>query len=177
VGPRRYVATVIRPPDVFVLIGLLAPAQAGGWSVRSLAGDLSMPQGEVQRSLARLGESPVFDKQRQAVIRPAAHQLLLDAVGLVAPARLGAQARGMPTAWAAPPLSSRISGSDKLPPVWPDPKGGTRGLSVTPLHKSASEVALAEPWMREALALVDALRLGDTRVRRQATTLLRARLS
>jgi hypothetical protein len=167
---------VIRPPDIFVLLGLLTPATAQGWSVRSLAGDLAMPQGETQRSLARLAETPVFDKARQQVNRPAARQLLLDAVALVAPARLGAPARGMPTAWAAPPLSTRIPAGKALPPVWPDPTGGARGLTVIPLHKAASEVALVDPWMHEALTLVDALRLDNARVKRQATQLLRSRL-
>ncbi|MDA0160605.1 hypothetical protein OM076_10045 [Solirubrobacter ginsenosidimutans] len=168
---------MLRPPDVFVLLGLLTPARGGGWSVQELAGDLAMPQAELQRSLTRLGESPVFDKRSEKVIRPAAQQLLLNAVALVAPARLGAPARGMPTAWAAPPLSARTPASNKLPPVWPDPLGGARGLSVTPLHKAASEVSLSDPWMHEALALVDALRLGDARIRRQAADLLRPRLT
>ena len=168
---------MLRPPDVFVLLGLLTPARAPGWSVHELAGDLAMPQAELQRSLVRLGESPVFDKRREQVIRPAAQQLLLNAVALVAPARLGAPARGMPTAWAAPPLAAKTPASSKLPPVWPDSLGGARGLSVTPLHKAASEVSLSDPWMHEALALVDALRLGDARVRRQAADLLRPRLS
>ena len=167
---------MIRPPDVFVLLGLLTPAVARGWSVRSLAGDLAMPQAEAQRSLGRLGETPVYDKARRQVNRPAAQQLLLDAVALVAPARLGAPTRGMPTAWAAPPLSARIAAGKDLPPVWPDPVGGAQGLALPPLHKSASEVALADPWMHEALALVDALRVGDARIRRMAAELLRARL-
>jgi hypothetical protein len=168
---------VIRPPDVFVLLGLLTPAVARGWSVHSLAGDLAMPPAEAQRSLARLGETPVYDKARRQVNRPAAQQLLLDAVALVAPARLGAPTRGMPTAWAAPPLAARVPAGKDLPPVWPDPVGGAKGLTLTPLHKSASEVALADPWMHEALALVDALRVGDARIRKLAAELLRARLT
>ena len=64
-----------------------------------------------------------------------------------------------------------------LPPVWPDPVGGAKGLTLTPLHKSASEVALADPWMHEALALVDAMRAGDARDQEdRPRSLLRARL-
>lgn len=168
---------MIRPPDVFVLLGLLTPALARGWSVNSLAADLAMPPAEAQRSLTRLGETPVYDSARRQVNRPAANQLLLDAVALVAPARLGAPTRGMPTGWAAPPLAALVPAGKDLPPVWPDPVGGAQGRALPPLHKSASEVALADPWMREALALVDALRAGDARIKKLAAGLLRARLT
>src|SRR5262249_48286872 len=109
---------VLRPADLVVLLGLLRPALAPDWSVRSLASELELPQAAVQRSLARLGETPVYDAKRRRVNRTAADELLTRAVPYIAPSKLGAPTRGVPTAWAALPLSEHISGSE-LPPVWP----------------------------------------------------------
>lgn len=82
----------------------------------------------------------------------------------MAPKR-GGEVRGVPTAWAAPPLNTEIASSDALSPVWPYPMGEARGLSVEPLHPSAPKVALRDPSFYAVLALVDSLRLGDNRER------------
>jgi hypothetical protein len=167
---------VLRPADLLVLLGLLRPAQAPDWSVRSLAAELELPQAAVQRSLARLGETPVYDAPRRRVNRTAAEELLTRAVPYVAPAKLGAPTRGRPTAWAAPPLSEHIGGNE-LPPVWPEARGKTRGLAVEPLHEGALHAAREDPWLYEMLSLVDAVRIGDARVRGIAAELLHERLS
>jgi hypothetical protein len=176
VSIRDTVRAVLRPPDLFVLLGLLRPSLDPGWSVRSLAEDLQLPHAAVQRSLARLAETPAYDAARKRVNRTAAEELLTHAIPFIAPARLGAPTRGVPTAWAVPPLSDQVSG-DELPPVWPDPLGDTRGLGVEPLHESARVAAGADPSLYEMLALVDGLRVGDARVRGIAGDLLKARLA
>jgi hypothetical protein len=112
---------VLRPVDLFVLLGLLRPAVASNWSVRSLAAELELPQAAVQRSLARLGETPVYEPRRRRVSRTAAEELLTHAVPYIAPGKLGGLTRGVPTGWAAPPLTDQIA-SNQLPPVWPDPR-------------------------------------------------------
>jgi DNA-binding transcriptional MocR family regulator len=169
------VRTVVRSADVLVLVGLLKPGLAPNWSVRSLAAELELSPAAVQRSLARLGETPVYDARVRRIDRTAAEELLTRATQYIAPARWGAPTRGMPTAWAAPPLAQRI-GAYELPPVWPDPHGTTRGLAVEPLHEAAPRAARANSWLYESLALIDGIRLGDARVREEATQLLRARL-
>ena len=167
---------MLHPVDLFVLLGLLRPALASDWSVRSLAAELELPQAAIQRSLARLGETPVYDRRRRRVNRTAAEELLTRAVPYIAPGKLGALTRGVPTAWAAPPLTEQIA-SNELPPVWPDPRGRTRGLEVAPLHDAALAVARSDPWLYEMLSLVDGVRIGDARVRGVAADLLQARLS
>jgi hypothetical protein len=168
---------MLRPSDLLVLLGLLRPELAPGWSVRSLATDLRLPQAAVQRSLARLGETPVYDPARKRVNRSAAEELFVHAVPFVAPGRMGAPTRGTPTAWAAAPLAAHIDAGDELPPVWPDPTGETRGLEVVPLHERVNDVVRSDPWMHEMLALVDAMRIGDARTRALATELLRTRIA
>jgi hypothetical protein len=167
---------VLRASDLLVLLGLLRPSLAPTWSVRSLAAELGLPQAAIQRSLERLGETPVYDARRKRVNRTAAEELLAHAIPYIAPTRLGAPTRGLPTAWAAPPLSDHIRGNE-LPPVWPDPHGMTRGLAVEPLHDAALHAAREDPWLYEMLSLVDGIRIGDARVRGVADELLKERLA
>jgi hypothetical protein len=94
------------------------------------------------------------------------------------PAVLAGESRGVPTAWAAEPLVDHIaSPPSELAPVWPDPKGRQRGLALRPLHDAVPEAARRDPALGEALALVDALRLGDARIRGVAAELLTKRLA
>ncbi|MGH7485861.1 MAG: hypothetical protein ACRD2I_21045 [Vicinamibacterales bacterium] len=53
------------------------------------------------------------------------------------PARRGETTRGMPTAYAAPPLNNQIADNGDLAPVWPNAEGDTRGVTLEPLHKAA----------------------------------------
>jgi len=47
----------------------------------------------------------------------------------------------MPTASFAPPLNREFGAAKELPHVWPDPEGEIRGVSFSPLHKSAPKPA------------------------------------
>jgi hypothetical protein len=163
--------------DLLPLLGLLRRDRDTSWTVRSLAHELHLPPAAVQRSLARLSETPVYDAPRRRVDRSSAMELLEHALPFLAPARLGGPARGLRTAWAAPALSGRFAPTDELPPVWPAAEGDARGLAVEPLHPAAVALAASDPWMYEMLALVDGVRLGDARVRGIAREALRERLT
>jgi hypothetical protein len=172
----RYTQSIVKPVDLLVMLGLLRPGLSADWSFRSLAEELHLPSAAVQRALSRLGETPAYDPARKRVSGSAAEDLLAHAVPFIAPAGLGAPTRGVPTAWAAAPLSERLSADGELPPVWPDAHGEVRGLAVTPLHAAATELARSDSWMYEMLALVDGMRIGDARVRELAGSLLEQRL-
>lgn len=163
---------MLRSVDLVVLLGLLRNP-AGKWTVRSLAGELYLPPATVQRALERLAVVRVFDAGRRRVNVGACEELFVHALRFVAPVVVGGETRGLPTAWAAPPLVGHLSGNDDLPPVWPDPLGEVRGLEVEPLHPRIVSLAQADAEMYELLALVDGLRVGDARVRALAVRLLR----
>lgn len=57
------------------------------------------------------------------------------------------------------------------------PHGGRRGYAIKPLHESVPRVARREPELHALLALVDALRIGQARVRSLAAIELRNRLT
>jgi hypothetical protein len=167
----------MRPGDLLPLLGLVRHASDPSWTVRSLADELRLPPAAIQRSLARLDETPAYDAARRRVSRSATEELLHHALPFVAPGRIGGPTRGFPTAWAAPALSGRFGPIDELPPVWPASTGEVRGLAVEPLHPAAVDLARSDPWMYEMLALLDGVRLGDARVRGVARKILHERLA
>ncbi len=167
----RYPGSVLKGQDILVLVKLLGSAEPP--TVRSLGGDLGLDPGNVQRALTRLREAGLVRGRRPEVNRAAAEEFLLHGFSYVFPAREGAPARGIPTAWGAPPLSKQLARSQEPPPVWPDPHGRVRGHSLEPLHAKAPEAARRDPKLARWLAVLDALRLGDGRVRKLAAQELR----
>jgi DNA-binding transcriptional MocR family regulator len=166
---------VLRGEDVVVLLKL-----SGGtsdWTVRTLAEGTGIARTVVHRAVKRLAEAGLLDEPRRRVNVSQAEEFLIHAVRYVFPTALEGESRGVVTGWAAEPLASHIAPpSGELPPVWPDPHGDVRGLVLRPLHPAVPEAARRDPALGGSLALVDALRLGDARVRGVAADLLRGRL-
>lgn len=133
-------------------------------TLAAIASETGLAVSAVHRSVADLRDAGLVDESRvpQAaqVDEFAAH-----ALRFLFPARMGGETRGIPTAWAAEPLSSQLAPSSSAPLVWPDPVGQTRGIALEPLHPAVPAAARREPALGERLALFDALRLNDARVR------------
>ena len=60
--------------------------------------------------------------------------------------------------------------------MWPDPAGALRGLEFAPLYKCVPQAARRDGRLYELLALIDAIRGGDTQQRIVAVRELQARL-
>lgn len=162
--------------DIVVALDL-AERRTGAWTVRAVAADLGVASGTVQRAVARLAATPVVDAGTRRVNRIELEHLLIDAVRFIFPAHLGAETRGVPTAWGADPLRDEIDPGAAGVPVWPSPTGDVRGFAVEPLHPAALALRDARPSIYERLVLIDALRIGDARVRGVAAQLLRDSLT
>jgi DNA-binding transcriptional ArsR family regulator len=162
-----YPKPVLKGQDILVLLKLID--EPNGWTVRSVGEAVGLDPAGVHRALKRLGEARLVDQERQRVNRSNAEEFLIHGLKYLFPIRQGGLIRGMPTAWAAPPLDSELAPVDEPPPVWPDPKGKVRGVALEPLHENAPEVARKDSGVAERLALIDAIRLGDGRVRSLAT--------
>lgn len=106
----------------------------------------------------------------------AVEEFLVHGVKYAFPVQRGETTRGTPTAYAAPPLNDQIADNGDLPPVWPDPDGEVRGVTLEPLHKAAPKAARKDPALHELLALIDALRDGRVRERQLAEKELITRL-
>jgi hypothetical protein len=133
---------------------------------------------QVHLSLKRLEQSRLIETKSARPVLRAVEEFLLHGVKYVFPTRRGETTRGVPTSYAAPPLSDHIAQSADLPPVWPDAEGSLRGVTLEPLHKMAMapKAAKKDPVLHELLALIDALRDGRARERQIAERELSARL-
>ena len=158
---------MIKGQDILVLLKLLGEPE--GWTVRSIGASLDLDPAGVHRALQRLEESRLIDVKRQQVNQSNAEEFLIHGLKYLFPIRQGGLVRGMPTAWAAPPLSDELAPDDEPPPVWPDSKGEVRGVALEPLHENAVAVARRDPKLAKRLFLIDAVRLGNGRVRSLAT--------
>lgn len=165
---------MLKGEDIVVLLKLTADPPS--WTVRSLEAELGIPRSVIQRSLVRLEQAGLLEQGRRRANNGCAEEFLVSGLRYVFPPVRGGETRGVPTAWAAPPLQDKLANSGELPPVWPDPLGSLRGIALEPLHDSAPGISRRDPALAELLALTDGLRLGDARVRGLAEELLRARL-
>lgn len=161
----------LRPHDIVVALQL---ALTPDIPYRTLATAVGLSQGETHNAVKRLTVSRLLRPDRRVPRTEALLDFLTKGVPHAFPAELGPEARGVPTAHAAPPLVSDFSGSD--PVVWPFARGEDRGAAVEPLYEGAPTIAKSNPSLYELLALVDALRIGGARERQLATALLRERL-
>jgi hypothetical protein len=168
----------LKPIDVYVALKLAAIGQRR-WSYNGLAQELGLSPSEVHGAGKRLLKAGLCADDAALNLRPVGNALLeflMHGIRYVFVPDRGAMTRGTPTAYAALPLSNAIVADGEPPPVWPDPDGPVRGLSFSPLHKSAPAAARDDGAFYELLALVDALRGGRARERQLAGELLDARL-
>jgi hypothetical protein len=163
------------PQDIVVLAKLVS---YGGERppIAQMSGDLALSPSQVHTSLNRLKRSRLVDAHAGRPLLKAVEEFLIHGVKYAFPAQRGETTRGMPTAYAAPPLRDQFADSGDLPPVWPDPDGAVRGATLEPLHKTAPKASRKDPLLHELLALIDALRDGRVRERQSAEKELSARL-
>ena len=140
----------------------------------ALAESLSMSASEVFAATRRAATCHLLVEQPAPVagaarFRPAAlnlREFLISGLRYVFPAEPGKAARGFRTAQDAPPLVDQIvRPPGDMPLVWPHPDGDTRGLSIKPIFRSAPDASRRDARLFAWLALADALRTGDARVR------------
>jgi hypothetical protein len=163
----------LRPQDVVVLLKLLV-SSGRVLPFAALAEQLAMSASEVHASVGRATAARLVNvaSDHLQVTKAALKEFLLHGAKYAFPATFGAVTRGVPTAYAAPPLVTLVSQPDELPPVWPDPSGERRGMALYPLYPTVPRATRADPALYECLALFDALRGGSARERQIASQLL-----
>jgi len=159
------------------IVVLLAVAGRPEWTIASVADGLGLSASAVHRSVERATEAHLMAGRRRDVNVNALEEFLVHASRHLFPARLQGPARGVPTAWSTPPLATRLARLDEDPLVWPDPEGTSRGIALDPIHPSVPAAARGDGALHERLAIVDALRAGGPRVRREAAEALHEHLA
>lgn len=168
----------LKPQDILVCLKLcLLPEQP---TYTRLATELGMEESAIYRAVQRAAQSRLlhFEKpQRYKVAIAALEEFLIHGVKYAFPAQYtGAITRGIPTAYAAPPLNSFIMADEEPVPVWSDAQGTVRGIAVTPLYKTVPYAARNDSRLYELLSLLDAIRLGRVRERELAKQQLALKL-
>ncbi len=164
---------MLKGQDILVLLVLSRDEQLQ--TVRSLGAAVGLDPAGAHRALRRLQDVRLIDAT-QRVNGANAEEFLVHGLKYLFPVRQSGATRGVPTAWAAAPLKDELAPIDELPPVWPDAHGEVRGIGLEPLHENAPAIARRDPGLAQQLALIDAIRLGDGRIRSLAAKRLSERL-
>jgi hypothetical protein len=166
---------MLKRQDIVVLMKLAG--EKPDWTFEQVAGEIDLSPSVIHRSLARAQDAGLYDARRKKVNALALFEFLAHGARYVFPAVRNGEARGIPTAWAAPPLAERLSASGRNVPVWPHAAGKVRGIALEPLHPVVPRAALRDPKLAELLALFDAVRIGNARERGLAVSELKRHLN
>ncbi len=168
---------VLKPQDFYVLLALAACDQLEttypGLSVYT---GLSMSEIHSALKRAEVARLLMFDGKRPQIIRPTFIEFLIHGAKYAYPAARGSMVVGVPTGYAAAPLSEHIAPSADPVPVWPALDGTVRGIALIPLYPAVPAAALRSPKLYECLALFDAIRAGNACERKLAEELFEVRL-
>jgi hypothetical protein len=142
------------------------------WTHAGVGGELGLAASAVHRSLQRSGASGLWDGRSRRVNADALQELLVHGIRYLIPPRMLGPARGVATAWSAEPLRRILAGDADEPVVWAHAEGPLRGTAIEPIHPCVPDAALRDGVLHGRLALIDALRAGGPRVRREAAKAL-----
>ena len=168
----------LKPQDLYVVLALASRPEPLASLYPQLAALTGLAVSAVHASLKRAAASKLvlFQERKPQVLKPALLEFLEHGARYAFPPVLGGLTRGLPTSYAAEPLNKIIAPTADPPPVWPHPKGTARGLMLAPLYPSVPDAASKDAALYAALALLDALRIGQARERDAALKLLKAQL-
>lgn len=144
------------------------------WSYERLAAALAIAPSQAHASLRRMSDARLFRLSDRSVAIQAFVGFAAHGIPHVFPGKVGEHGFGMPTAHSAPPLCQLLTSAEAY--VWPAAKG-IPGCIVEPLHPCVPQAAAGDPAFYQAVALIDALRVGRVRDRRLATDALRELLA
>ncbi len=167
----------LKPQDVYVALKIVAAGSRRA-PYSHLALELVMSPSEVHASVKRAQASGLLhgpDLESRPNIG-ALEEFLVHGLKYVFPVERGEMTRGFATSYGAAPLRSLIAVTGDPIPVWPYEEGTQRGISLTPLYKTAPAAALRDECFYGLLALADALRDGRVRERKIAEAELHRRL-
>jgi hypothetical protein len=162
----------LRPSDVVVALQLTISPSA---QFQQLAESTGISAGECHNAVRRLRLSGLVLPEERSASSDAMHQFVVQGLPFAFPSIVGPGIMGVVTAHSSPAFRGIIESPDHF--VWADADGPVRGQSLIPLFPGAPALASRNPPLYELLTIVDALRVGTTRVRKVAAELLAARLA
>jgi len=144
-------------------------ALADACSSRGLETSTGVSKSEVNTSINRSIAIGMAKLDRKSKLPKANVNALLEfivhGIKYVFPANPSAIVRGIPTSFAASVLKGKLMTAGEFIYVWPDAEGNDKGQSVQPLYKTVPMAVKNDPRLYGFLALIDAIRLGQSRER------------
>ena len=167
----------LKPQDLLLALKFVALGEHP-WQYGTLADSLGMGQGEAHSAAKRAQRAGllILEDGRLVPMRRNMLEFVGHGIRYVFVPERGPIVRGIPTAWAAPPLAQMMASDESAKPVWPFDDGKVRGESFSPLYRSVPVAAQNDERLYELLALVDAIRGGRARERKMALDLFAKRL-
>ncbi len=162
----------LRPSDLVVACQLAITPAA---QFLELANSTGISAGECHNAVRRLRFARLVLAGERRPATELLHLFLVEGAPFAFPPVPGPRAIGTATAHSAPAFQALVESSDGF--VWADASGASRGQSLVPLYPGAPALPARNESLYELLAIVDALRVGSTRVRKIAAELLRERLT
>lgn len=169
---------MLKPQDVMLALKLLA-CHGDKRTFAQLGRELGISASEANQAFHRARRAGLIAPLGSMPVKSAIAELLIHSLRYFLPVQPGRRTRGIPTSFAAPPLSASFSAAsdDADILVWPDPEGTHAGLEITPICRSAPAAAKKDAKFYEWLVLADALRgAGRARERELAEEIVRRRL-
>jgi len=168
----------LKPQDVLIALKVAVSGHRK-FTYASLASELGMSSSQIYAGVKRAQSARLVTAAAAegiSPIRPALQEFVIHGLRYAFPATTGTVTRGVPTAFAAPPLEALIAQEGQVLPVWPHPTGEVRGYALYPLYPSIPDACAKDSKLYEVLSLIDALRIGAARERELAVDFLKARL-
>jgi DNA-binding Lrp family transcriptional regulator len=156
---------MLKPQDIVVVLKLCGYTPNARPSYGVIAAALKMSASEIHSAVQRLKNSRLVhgSEMDEKPNLSALEEFLIHGIKYAFPAGRGGLTRGMPTSYAAQPLCRLIKAGSEPIPVWADPSGTPRGITLVPLYKPVPEAAKRDSLLYERLALIDAIRDGRAR--------------
>src|SRR5471030_1714460 len=161
----------LRPSDVVVACQLALTPDA---KFLEIANSTGISAGECHNAVRRLRLSRILLAEQRRPAAEVLHLFLVQGAPFAFPPVLGPQTIGTATALSAQVFRAKIDSPEGI--VWPDAAGTARGQSLIPLFPGAPSLPARNQPLYDLLAIIDALRVGTTRVRAIAGELLVGRL-
>jgi len=162
----------LRPGDLVVACQLAITPAA---QFLQLARATGLSAGECHNAVRRLRLARLILADERRPSNELLRQFLVHGAPVAFPAILSTTTIGVSTAHSSPAFHAIVESSEGF--VWPHADGTARGQSLIPLFPGARELPGRNQPLYELLTIIDALRVGTTRVGKVAAELLAERFS
>lgn len=154
---------MLKGQDIVVLAAIM-DGRRQGESYAELAERACLSASEAHAAVRRLRDASLIGENRRVVKRNVV-EFLVHGIRYAFPFRpVGALARGMPTAYAAPVGEGAFAVAGMCP-VWRSQAGDVYGQAFAPLYETVPDAAAKDRRLYDTLAVIDMLRGGRLRER------------